>query len=72
MQPNRLDISARYRKGEPCSIAEQQPVGCGACWLFTVNLAVRKQALLVRDIDQLREVIRYVKQQPPSKLVPWW
>jgi len=41
----------------------------GACWFFTVNLADRKQDLLVRHIDLLREVIRNVKQQHPFEII---
>ena len=41
----------------------------GASWFFTVNLADRKQDLLVRHIDLLREVIRHVKQQHPFEII---
>ena len=41
----------------------------GACWFFTVNLADRKQDLLVRHIDLLREVLRHVKQQHPFEII---
>ena len=41
----------------------------GASWFFTVNLADRKQDLLVRHIDLLREVIRHIKQQHPFEII---
>ncbi|MFM5136948.1 REP-associated tyrosine transposase [Aeromonas rivipollensis] len=41
----------------------------GACWFFTVNLANRKQDLLIRHIDLLRGVIRHVKKQHPFEII---
>lgn len=41
----------------------------GACWFFTVNLADRKQDLLVRHINLLREVLPHVKQQHPFEII---
>ena len=38
----------------------------GATWFFTVNLAERNNnALLIDNIEQLRQAFRYVKQQRP-------
>ncbi|WP_211252276.1 REP-associated tyrosine transposase [Marinobacterium jannaschii] len=40
----------------------------GACYFFTVNLADRRQDLLVRHIDLLRTTLRQVKQRHPFKI----
>jgi len=38
----------------------------GATWFFTINLAERNNnALLIENIDQLRQAFRYVKQRRP-------
>jgi len=41
----------------------------GATWFFTVNLAERNNnALLIENIDQLRQAFRYVKQRRPFEI----
>ncbi len=47
----------------------RRAIASGACWFFTVNLADRKQDLLIRHIDLLREVIRHVKQHHPFEII---
>jgi putative transposase len=41
----------------------------GGTWFFTVNLLNRKNDLLVRHIDLLREVIREVRQAHPFEII---
>lgn len=41
----------------------------GATWFFTVNLAERKNDLLVRHIDLLRDAVRKVKTDHPFVIV---
>ncbi len=36
---------------------------CGGCYFFTVNLADRRQSILVDEIDLLRDVINTVKRR---------
>ncbi len=40
----------------------------GGTYFFTVNLAERKQKLLIEDVDILREAFRTVKQAHPFKI----
>ena len=40
----------------------------GATYFFTVNLAIRKNTLLVSEIDKLRAAINQVKKRHPFKL----
>ena len=40
----------------------------GATYFFTVNLAIRKNTLLVSEFDKLRTVINQVKKHHPFKL----
>lgn len=47
----------------------RRAMASGACWFFTVNLADRQQDLLIRNIDQLREAIRHVRQQHLFEIV---
>jgi len=40
-----------------------------AMWSFTVNLAERKnECLMIDKIDELRNILRYVKQRKPFHL----
>jgi len=41
---------------------------CGGTYFFTVNLADRRQSLLVDEIDELRSAINNVKHNHPFKL----
>ncbi|RUM94202.1 MAG: transposase [Thiothrix sp.] len=43
----------------------------GGCYFFTVNLLDRKSALLVDQIDLLRESVRIVKQRYPFHIDAW-
>ena len=41
----------------------------GATWFFTINLANRRESLLVDHIDALRDSLRIVKQNHPFEIV---
>ena len=43
----------------------------GAAYFFTVNLADRRQRLLVEHVDLLRESVRTVKRTHPFEIVAW-
>jgi putative transposase len=43
----------------------------GATYFFTVNLAERSGRLLVDRIDDLREVVRRVRQEHPFEILAW-
>ncbi|MDD1650201.1 MAG: transposase [Methylococcaceae bacterium] len=43
----------------------------GGTYFFSVNLLVRKQDLLVRHIDDLREAVRVTKQERPFHIDAW-
>lgn len=43
----------------------------GGCYFFTVNLLERRRALLVDEIEWLREVVRVVKQKRPFYIDAW-
>lgn len=43
----------------------------GGTYFFTVNLLERKQDLLVRHIDDLREAVRATKSERPFHIDAW-
>jgi putative transposase len=43
----------------------------GGTYFFTVNLLERKQDLLVRHVDDLRDAVRAVKQKRPFHIDAW-
>lgn len=43
----------------------------GGTYFFTVNLLERKQDLLVRHIDELREAVRITRRERPFHIDAW-
>ena len=43
----------------------------GGTYFFTVNILQRKQDLLVRHIDALRDAVRRVKRKHPFEIIAW-